>query len=82
MKSKTLQAINPKHQTLVNRCVSWLNKYNEFNRLRNIADGIDGNDKAVQKWENKCEYAFNKYLEYADELQQRQLDRIDKFIYE
>ena len=81
MKSKTLQAINPKYQTLVNRSVSWMNKYNEYNRLRNIADG-EGDDKAAQKWEKKCDYAFNKYLEYADELTKRELDRIDKFIYE
>ena len=80
MKSKSLQAINPKHQKLVNRCVSWLHKHYEFDRLLNIADG-EGDDKAYKKWDNKCEYTFNKYLEYAEELPQRELDQIDKFFY-
>ena len=76
----TIKAINPKHQTLVNRCVSWLQKHHEADRLLNIADG-EGDDKAYKKWDKKCEYTFEKYLEYAEELPQRELDQIDKLIY-
>ena len=76
----TIKAVNPKHQKLVNRCVSWLYKHNEFDNLRNDADG-DGDEKAYKKWDNKCIYTFDKYLEYAEELPQRELDRIDKLIY-
>jgi hypothetical protein len=37
-----IEAIKSKNQGKVNRAVNWLVKFNEFDRLRNIADG-DGN---------------------------------------
>jgi len=81
VKSKSLQAINPKHQTLVNRCVSWLNKHNEFDKLRNIADG-EGDYKTYRKWDKKCIYTFNKYVEYRNQLPLREILRLERFTYE
>ena len=72
-----MKAINPKHQTNVNRCVSWLEKYNEYNTQRDIADG-NGDEKLYNKWDIKCEHAYDKYLDYADELPKRELEQIEK----
>jgi len=72
-----MKAINPKYQTIVNKCVSWLEKYNEYNTQRDIADG-DGDEKLYNKWDRKCEHAYDKYLDYADELPKRELEQIEK----
>ena len=72
-----MKAINPKHQTIVNRCVTWLEKYNEYNTQRDIADG-NGDEKLYNKWDRKCENAFDKYLDYADELPQRERQQIEQ----
>ena len=70
-------AKNPKHQAMVNRCVKWLEKYNEFDRQRNIADS-DGDEKLYNRLDIKCQDSFDKYLEYADELPKREKLQIEK----
>ena len=72
-----LIAKNPKHQTMVNRCVNWLKKYNEYNTQRDIADG-NGDDKQYAKWDKKCSKAFDMYLEYLSELPKREVTQIEK----
>ena len=83
-----LKAINPKHQSMVNRCISWLCKYNEYDRLRNLADdsmgGEDFDDsvaKAYRKADKKCISSFDKYLEYLSELPKREVANIESSEY-
>ena len=71
-----MKAINPKHQAIVNKCVNWLKKYDEYNRQRDIADG-NGDEKLYNKWDRKCENAYDKYLDYADELPKRERQQIE-----
>ena len=72
-----MKAINPKYQSIVNKCVSWLEKYNEYNTQRDIADD-NGEEKLWKKWDRKCEHAYDKYLDYAYELPKRELEQIEK----
>ena len=72
-----MKAINPKYQTIVNKCINWLEKYNDYNTKRDIADD-DGDERLYNRWDRKCENAFDKYLEYADELPKRELEQIEK----
>tara|TARA_R110002073_G_scaffold135803_1_gene284223 strand:+ start:1843 stop:2106 length:264 start_codon:yes stop_codon:yes gene_type:complete len=83
-----LKAINPKHQSMVNRCISWLCKYNEYDRLRNLADdsmGFEDFDdsvaKAYRKADKKCISSFDKYLEYLSELPKREVANIESSEY-
>lgn len=75
-----IKIINPKNKSLVNRAVSNLIKYNEANRLRDIADG-DGDDKAFRKLERRCEVLFDKYLSIVDELPKNQVKLIEKALW-
>ena len=72
-----MKAINQKYQSIVNKCVSWLEKYNEYNTQRDIADG-NGDEKLFNKWDRKCVNAYDKYLDYADELPKRELEQIEQ----
>ena len=72
-----MKAINPKNQTIVNRAIQWLKKYNEADTLRNLADS-EGDVKAFDKYEKECEKAFNKYLDYVSELPKNQVKAIEK----
>tara|TARA_R110002020_G_scaffold51534_2_gene145809 strand:- start:143 stop:379 length:237 start_codon:yes stop_codon:yes gene_type:complete len=74
-----LQAINPKNQSLVNKAINWLIKHNNYNDLRDIADG-NGNAKDYKKYDNKCINSFDKYLDYLYELpknQQKAIENLD-----
>lgn len=61
----------------VKSAVNWLTKYNEANRLRDIADG-DGDDKAWNKANRQCERTFDKYLEAIDTLPKYQIKLIEQ----
>lgn len=63
----------------VKSAVNWLIKHNEANKLRDIADG-DGDEKAWNKANRKCESTFDKYLEYAEELPKYQVKLIEQSI--
>ena len=73
----TIKSITPKNQALVNKAVKWLLKYNDLDIERNIADS-DGNEKLYNQLDRKCERAFDKYLEYVDELPKRERAKIEK----
>lgn len=72
-----LIAINPKNQSKLNKATSWLEKYNKFNDLRDLADNND-DVKALRKYEKKCEEAFDKYLDACGELPKNQVKAIEK----
>jgi len=72
-----MEAINPKNQSLVNKAISWLEKYNKADDLRNIADG-DGDEKAFRKHDRECEKTFDKFLEYMSVLPKNQQNAIYK----
>jgi len=71
-----MKAINPKNQSIVNKAISWLEKHNKANDLRNIADG-DGNEKEFKKHDKECENTFNKYLDCVSELPKNQQKAIE-----
>ena len=73
----SITAINPKYQSLVNRAVNWLTKYNELDNQRNVADS-NGDDRLYAKLDKKCQNAFDKYLECAEELPSREQSQIEK----
>ena len=72
-----MEAINPKNQSIVNKAIAWLEKYNKADDLRNIADG-DGDEKAFVKHDRECEKTFDKFLEYMSELPKNQQSVIYK----
>lgn len=72
----TMNAINPKHQAMVNRAMKHLLKYNELNDQRDMAESND-DDKLYAKLDRKCESAFDKFLECMDELPKRERDQIE-----
>lgn len=61
----------------VKSAVNWLTKYNEANRLRDIADG-DGDEKTYNKYDRQCEKTFDKYLEYCEYLPAYQVKLIEQ----
>ena len=73
----SITAINPKNQGLVNKACKWLVKHNNYNRLRDIADG-SGDLKAYNKYDQKCQDSFNKFLEYLEDLPKGQQKAIEK----
>tara|TARA_R110000744_G_scaffold40521_1_gene91943 strand:- start:2190 stop:2426 length:237 start_codon:yes stop_codon:yes gene_type:complete len=73
----TVSAITKKNQPTVNKATSWLIKYNTANDLRDLADGND-DTKAFSKHNRTCEKAFDKYLEYMEELPKREQKQIEK----
>ena len=77
---ETIKAINPKNQSKVNKAISWLTKYNLANDQRDIADG-NGDEKAFNKLDTKCQNAFDKYLCACDDLPKNQIKAIENSIY-
>lgn len=72
-------ALNKVYQSKVNRAITWNNKYDALNRLREIADG-DGDEKLERKIDRQCSIAYDKYLEIVYDLPKREQINIDKYI--
>jgi hypothetical protein len=72
-----IQSINKAHQSKVNKAVYWLSTYNNFNNLRDQADG-NGDEKLYKALDKKCAHSFDKYLDYAYELPKREREKIEK----
>lgn len=72
-----MRAINKRNQALVNRAVKWLEKYNEANDQRDIADGL-GDEKLYRKYDRVCERTWDKYEECISELPKREVNQIEK----
>lgn len=75
----TITAVNKKHQKQVNKAVKALINYNNLNDLRNLAyDECD--DKLTERFDRKCELAWDKYYDAIYDLPKRELDKIEKSI--
>ena len=72
MKAKTIT-----NQSLLNRVVKALVKYNALNNLRDIADN-DGDEKLFNKLDKQCENSWDKYQELLQELPKYEQKRIEK----
>ena len=72
-----IQSINPQHQSMVNKATAWMAKYDLNNDLRDKAEGFD-DERLVAKYDKLCERAYNKYLEYCEELPKREVVNIEK----
>ena len=68
-----------KNQSMVNKCIKALSKYDALNTLRDAAYD-EGNDKVVNKYNRLCENAFDKYLTYSYELPKYEQKRINIFL--
>jgi len=82
-----ITAIKSKNQSLVNKAVNWLIKYNSFNNQRDvISDNLEELNAYCEeedsKWwrimNKKCEDSFDKYQEYCEELPQYEVKNIEK----
>jgi len=71
-----VKVINPKNSKLVKTAINWLIKHNDADRLRNIADG-EGDEKAYNKANRRCESTFDKYLDTVDQLPKNQIKLIE-----
>ena len=78
-----ITALNSKHQSFVNKAISWLEKYNTANDQRNQAS--DNNEKDYdedcpvwRKYDRLCEKTFDRYTDYISELPQREVNQIEK----
>ena len=75
----TITAVNKKHQKQVNKAVKCLIAYNALNDLRNLAyDECD--DKLTERFDRKCEAAWDKYYDARFDLPKREVDQIEKSI--
>jgi hypothetical protein len=72
-------AINPKNQTIVNRCLKALDRYNELNDKRNAADD-NGDMREYRKLDRQCEDAFDRYLTFLWSLPKNQQNEINKIL--
>jgi hypothetical protein len=72
-----IKAIKSKNQGKVNRAVNWLVKFNEFDRLRNIADG-DGNEREFNRLDKKCLNTWDKYNDAMWHLPKYEQKQIQK----
>jgi hypothetical protein len=73
----TITAVNKKNQKQVNKAVKLLIAYNQLNDLRNLADD-DCNQKLIEKLDNKCSNAWDKYNDAICDLPKREIDQIEK----
>jgi hypothetical protein len=78
-----VKAINAKHQSVVNKAVSWMEKYELANYQRNIASDntecdYEEDDKLWRKWDRRCIQAYDRYTEYMEELPKREQDNIER----
>ena len=83
MRNTNVIAINPKHQAKVNKAVQWEVKYELANDQRNIVEDNlytedQESDKVWRKWNKQCEKAYDKYLEYMEELPKGEQKNIEK----
>ena len=76
-KRMMIQSINPQHQSMVNKATAWMAKYDLNNDLRAKAEGID-DERLIAQYDKLCERAYNKYLEYCEELPKREVVNIEK----
>lgn len=80
----TLQSINPKNQSKVNKAIEWMRKYDDANDKRNlISDSLECDEQDSKEWRainRRCEQAFDRHLEIMDELPKGQQDAINKFL--
>ena len=79
-----ITAIKSKNQSLVNKAVNWLVKYNTFNNERDvISDNLEEyceaeDSKEWRKVNKKCEDSFDKYQECCEDLPQYEVKNIEK----
>ena len=66
-----LKALNPVHQTTLNRAVNSLIKYNEWNDKREHAENEEL-DKEFKKADRMCEHYFDKFEYYLADLPKRE----------
>jgi len=73
---KKIQAINPKNQVIVNRCVKALLRYEMLNDLRNLAEDSE-NISDYKKYDRLCEQVWDRYLDYLYSLPKNQQRAIE-----
>jgi len=75
-------SITPKNQSLVNKAVNWLNKYDAYNTQRDlISDNLECDEDDSKEWRQinkKCEVSFDNYLDYLWDLPKREQNNIEK----
>jgi len=71
-----IKAINPVHQSKVNKAVRYLLTYNRLNDLRDSVDGVD--EKLYKKYDRQCINVFEKYMDALNELPKREQLNIEK----
>tara|TARA_R110000822_G_scaffold1592_2_gene7371 strand:- start:11 stop:280 length:270 start_codon:yes stop_codon:yes gene_type:complete len=77
-----VKAINPKHQSIVNKAVVWWEKYEFFNDQRNTASDnseydYEEDDKLWRKWDRLCIKSFDRYDELMQELPKREQNNVE-----
>jgi len=75
-------AINKKHQSNVNKALSWINKYDDYNDQRDEIENAQENSWSyTTEWNRinkKCETAYDKYLDYCSLLPKQEIKGVDK----
>jgi hypothetical protein len=72
-----------KNKSVFNKCIKALIKYNALNDERDHADN-EGNEKLVNRLNTKCSNAFDKYMDYLQELpkyEQKRIQSSDLYLY-
>jgi len=78
-----ITAVKKKNQSLVNKAVTWLNKYHISNDARDLASNTNEKDfddecKTWRKYNRLCEKQWDKYTEYLEELPKYEIKEIEK----
>ena len=78
--SNPLTARTKKNQTNINKAVYWGKRYEE---LVNLGYNAENNDdfKLQRKYERKQEDAWNKFVDYFNELPKSEQKRVEKFVF-
>jgi hypothetical protein len=71
-----LIAKNKKNQSTMNKCIKALAKYYALNDLRDQADG-EGDERAYKRYDRMCAVAFDKHIDYRDQLPKYEQERIN-----
>ena len=76
-------AVKKKNQSLVNKAVTWLNKYHISNDARDLASDTNEKEydeecKTWRKYDRLCLKQWDKYTEYLEELPKYEINNIEK----
>jgi hypothetical protein len=73
-----IKAVSKRNQTNINKAIFFDAKYDKLNDQRDEAYN-NGDERLGRKLDRLCEIAFDKYLDYANQLPATERKRVEKY---